>query len=138
MNMANQFPKMLEMEQSYPPSPKLDFADIIKEQFAAQGLQEKVTPGMRIALGVGSRGITNLKEIVKAAVDVLIEAGARPFIVPAMGSHGGATAEGQIQVLAEYGVTPESMGVPIEASMAVKKIGTAFDPRQAGAGGIDV
>jgi hypothetical protein len=127
MNMANQFPKMLEMEQSYPPSPKLDFADIIKEQFAAQGLQEKVTPGMRIALGVGSRGITNLKEIVKAAVGVLIEAGARPFIVPAMGSHGGATSEGQIQVLAEYGVTPQSMGVPIEASMAVKKIGTAFD-----------
>jgi hypothetical protein len=138
MTMANQFPKMLEMEQSYPPSPKLDFSNIIKEQFAAQGLREKVTPGMRIALGVGSRGITNLKEIVKAAVDVLIEAGARPFIVPAMGSHGGATAEGQIQVLAEYGVTPQSMGVPIEASMAVKKIGTAFDPRQAGAGGLDV
>jgi hypothetical protein len=76
---------------------------------------------------VGSRGITNLKEIVKAALGVLTEAGARPFIVPAMGSHGGATAEGQIQVLAEYGVTPETMGVPIEASMAVKKIGTAFD-----------
>jgi hypothetical protein len=126
MNMAGQFPKMLEMEQSYPPSPKMDFAQIIKEQFAAQGLREKVTPGMRIALGVGSRGITNLKEIVKAAVGVLIEAGARPFIVPAMGSHGGATAEGQIQVLADYGVTPQSMGVPIEASMAVKKIGTAF------------
>jgi hypothetical protein len=145
MNMANHFPKMLEMEQSYPPSPKLDFADIIKEQFAAQGLREKVTPGMRIALGVGSRGITNLKEIVKATVGVLIEAGARPFIVPAMGSHGGATAEGQIQVLAEYGVTPQSMGVPIEASMAVKKIGTAFDPRHTprhagtgGAGGLDV
>jgi hypothetical protein len=145
MNMANHFPKMLEMGQSYPPSRKLDFYTLIKEQFAQQGLREQVTPGMRIALGVGSRGITNLKEIVKAALGVLIEAGARPFIVPAMGSHGGATAEGQIQVLAEYGVTAESMGVPIEASMAVKKIGTAFDPRQAprqagtgGAGGVDV
>ncbi len=127
MNMANHFPKMLEMGQSYPPSRKLDFSTLIKEQFAQQGLREKVTPGMRIAVGVGSRGITNLKEIVKAALGVLIEAGARPFIVPAMGSHGGATAEGQIQMLAEYGVTPESMGVPIEASMAVKKIGTAFD-----------
>ena len=127
MNMANHFPKMLEMEQSYPPSRKLDFPTLIKDQFAQQGLREKVRPGMRIALGVGSRGITNLKEIVKAALGVLIEAGARPFIVPTMGSHGGATAEGQIQVLAEYGVTPESMGVPIEASMAVKKIGTAFD-----------
>jgi hypothetical protein len=145
MNMANHFPKMLEMGQSYPPSRKLDFYTLIKEQFAQQGLREQVTPGMRIALGVGSRGITNLKEIVNAALGVLIEAGARPFIVPAMGSHGGATAEGQLQVLAEYGVTPESMGVPIEASMAVKKIGTAFDPRQAprqagtgGAGGVDV
>ena len=104
---------------------------VIKEQFAQQGLREKVTPGMRIALGVGSRGITNLKEIVKAALGVLTEAGARPFIVPAMGSHGGATAEGQIQVLAEYGVTCQSMGVPIEASMEVKTIGTAF-------GGVDV
>src|ERR1700678_4282409 len=127
MNTANHFPKMLEMGQSYPPSRKLDFATLIKEQFAAQGLREKGTPGMRIALGVGSRGITNLKEIVKATVGVLIEAGARPFIVPAMGSHGGATSEGQIQVLAEYGVTCQSMGVPIEASMEVKTIGTAFD-----------
>src|ERR1700678_1474851 len=138
MNMTNHFPKMLEMGQTYPPSPKLDFAQVIKEQFAQQGLREKVTPGMRIALGVGSRGITNLKEIVQAALGVLIEAGARPFIVPAMGSHGGATPEGQIEVLAEYGITSQSMGVPIEASMAVKKIGTAFDPRQAGAGGVDV
>jgi len=127
MNMAKHFPKMLEMGQSYPPSRKLDFYTLIKEQFAQQGLREQVKPGMRIALGVGSRGITNLKEIVKATLSVLIEAGARPFIVPAMGSHGGATAEGQIQVLAEYGVTPESTGVPIEASMAVKKIGSAFD-----------
>ena len=127
MDMSNQIPKMLEMGASYPPSPKLDFSHVIREQFAQQGLREKIKPGMRIALGVGSRGITNLKEIVKAALGVLTEAGARPFIVPAMGSHGGATAEGQIQVLAEYGVTPETMGVPIEASMAVKKIGTAFD-----------
>ncbi len=76
---------------------------------------------MKIALGVGSRGITNLKEIVKAALGVLIEAGARPFIVPAMGSHGGATAEGQIEMLAELRSYAESMGVPIEASMEVTK-----------------
>ena len=64
---------------------------------------------------------------MKATLGALIKAGARPFIVPAMGSHGGATAEGQAMVLAEYGITPESMGVPIEASMEVRKIGTAFD-----------
>jgi hypothetical protein len=124
---SNHFPKMVEMGQNYPPSQKLDFARMLGEQFTRQGLQEKITPGMRIALGVGSRGITNLKEIVSATLGVLIEAGAHPFIVPAMGSHGGATSEGQLEVLAEYGVTSQSMGVPIEASMEVRKIGTAFD-----------
>ena len=127
MNISNHFPKMLEMEQSYPPSQKLDFSSILEEQFTQTGLREKIKPGMKIALGVGSRGITNLKEIVKATLGVLIQAGARPFIVPAMGSHGGATAAGQIEMLASYGVTTESMGVPIEASMEVRKIGTAFD-----------
>src|SRR5271156_5516857 len=127
MNMSNHFPKMLEMEQSYPPSQKLDFSTILEEQFTQTGLREKIKPGMKIALGVGSRGITNLKEIVKATLGLLIKAGARPFIVPAMGSHGGATAAGQIEMLASYGVTTESMGVPIEASMEVRRIGTAFD-----------
>ncbi len=127
MNQSNHFPKMLEMEQSYPPSQKLDFPRLIAEQFTQTGLREKIKPGMKIALGVGSRGITNLKEIVKATLGVLTEAGARPFIVPAMGSHGGATPAGQIEMLASYGVTAESTGVPIEASMEVRKIGTAFD-----------
>ena len=124
---SNQFPKMIEMGQSYPPSRTLDFADVLDRQFTEQGLRAKITPGMRIALGVGSRGIVNLKEIVKATITLLQGAGAKPFIVPAMGSHGGATPEGQIQVLANYGVTTESMGVPIEASMEVKTIGTALD-----------
>jgi Lactate racemase N-terminal domain len=127
MDMSNRFPRMIEMGQSYPPSQTLDFSGLLDEQFTESGLREKIKPGMRIALGVGSRGITNLKEIVKATLGVLIKAGARPFIVPAMGSHGGATAEGQIEMLAGYGVTAESMGVPIEASMEVKKIGTALD-----------
>ena len=127
MNSSNHFPKMHEVGQSYPPSQKLDFKALIAEQFTREGLRDKIRPGMRIALGVGSRGISNLKEIVQAALSVLTEAGARPFIVPAMGSHGGATAEGQIEMLAGYGVTTESMGVPIEASMEVRKVGTAFD-----------
>ena len=125
--LSNQLPRMVEVGQSYPPSKNLDFTASLERQFSEQGLAAKITPGMRIALGVGSRGITNLKEIVKAALGVLAGAGAKPFIVPAMGSHGGATPEGQIQVLANYGVTTQSMGVPIEASMEVKKIGTALD-----------
>src|SRR6201992_441904 len=127
MNQSNHFPKMLEMEQSYPPSQKLDFPRLLEAQFAQTGLREKIKPGMKIALGVGSRGITNLKEIVTATLGVLMQAGARPFIVPAMGSHGGATPAGQVEMLASYGVTSEGMGVPIEASMEVRKIGTAFD-----------
>jgi hypothetical protein len=127
MTNANHFPRMIEMEQSYPTSPKLDFSSLLEQQFTQSGVRENIKPGMRIALGVGSRGITNLKEIVKATLGVLTKAGARPFIVPAMGSHGGATAEGQIEMLAEYGVTSQSMGVPIDASMEVRKIGTAFD-----------
>jgi hypothetical protein len=85
---------------------------------------------MRIAVGVGSRGIANLKDIVEAAIRVLIRAGVRPFVIPAMGSHGGATPEGQTKVLAEYGITAESLGVPIDADMDVRKIGTAPDGRE--------
>ena len=103
---------MIEMGQSYPPSQKLDFPSLLEEQFTQSGLRENIKPGMKIALGVGSRGITNLKEIVKAALGVLTEAGTRPFIVPAMGSHGGATAEGQIEMLAGYGVTTRAWVSP--------------------------
>jgi len=127
MSLSNHFPKMLAMEQSYPPSPRLDFPALLEQQFTQTGLREQIKPGMTIALGVGSRGITNLKDIVQAALGVLTRAGGRPFIVPAMGSHAGATVQGQIEMLAGYGVTSQSMGVPIDASMEVKKIGTALD-----------
>jgi hypothetical protein len=126
MNNANPFPRMIEMQQSYPPARKLDLPTLLAQQFQETGLRAKIKPGMKVALGVGSRGITNLKEIVQATLDVLTAAGARPFIVPAMGSHGGATAQGQIDVLATYGVTAETMGVPIEPSMEVRTIGKAF------------
>ncbi len=108
---------------------QLDIRALVAEQLAASGVLEQVKPGARIAVGVGSRGISNLRAIVKATLDGLAAAGARPFIVPAMGSHGGATPEGQTAVLAEYGVTAESLGVPVEASMAVRKIGEVFGGR---------
>jgi len=79
--------------------------------------------GKTIAIGVGSRGIANIKEITKTLVDDLITAGAKPFVIPTMGSHGGATASGQAEVLATYGITPDSMGVPVDASMEVVSIG---------------
>ena len=118
-------PKMIEVRQTYPASPRLDFQKILDEEFDRQALNSRISPGMRIAVGVGSRGIANLKEIVEATIRVLIAAGAQPVVIPAMGSHGGATPEGQAKVLAEYGITAETLGVAIDAEMEVKKIGTA-------------
>jgi hypothetical protein len=122
--MKTALPRMIAIRQIWPRSTELDFSSLLEGEITRAGIREQIRPGMRIAVGVGSRGIANLKEIVKAAIDALIRAGARPFIVPAMGSHGGATPEGQIQILAEFGITAESMGVPIEAGMEVRKIGT--------------
>ncbi|GAA1557572.1 lactate racemase domain-containing protein [Kribbella lupini] len=86
-----------------------------------------VAPGARIAVTAGSRGIRDLVPVVNAAVDWLRAAGAEPFVVPAMGSHGGATADGQREMLAGLGVTPESVGCPIEATMETVVIGKLDD-----------
>lgn len=85
--------------------------------------------GMRIAVTAGSRGVANIALILKTIVSFLKENSAVPFIIPAMGSHGGATAEGQKNLLAGYGITEKSMGCPIESSMDVKKIGKTADGR---------
>ena len=86
------------------------------------GIGLRLPLGAKIAIAVGSRGIANIDCIVKAAVTCLRSAGADPFIIPAMGSHGGATAEGQTKVLAGYGVTPERMGAKIVSSMEVLEL----------------
>ena len=91
------------------------------------GRRYSVEPGDRIAVAVGSRGIGNLALIVKTVVDSLKEAGAKPFILPAMGSHGGASADGQVKVLSEYGVTPQATGVPVEATMEVVEVSKLDD-----------
>ncbi len=86
-------------------------------------LDGRVRAGMSVAVGVGSRGVARIAEIARAVVDELKARGTRPYIVPAMGSHGGATPEGQLEVLAGYGVTPEAMGVPVAASMETSLLG---------------
>lgn len=86
--------------------------------------------GQRIAITAGSRGVANIALILKTIVGILKAKGAQPFIVPAMGSHGGASAEGQKELLADYGITEESMGCPIYSSMEVKKIGRTADGRE--------
>lgn len=87
----------------------------------------QIRPGMRIAVTAGSRGVNRIPEILKAVVDWLKGLGAEPFLVPAMGSHGGATAQGQLDLLASYGVTEESVGAPILSSMEVEKLHTFED-----------
>jgi hypothetical protein len=128
--MSDRLPKFIELRQHFPAAPQLEIASVLQEQFAKTSVIARITPGMKIAVGVGSRGITNLAEIVKATLDILMNVGAKPFIVPAMGSHGGATAEGQAGVLAEYGITPETMGVPCETTMEVQQIGKTADGRE--------
>ncbi len=118
-------PRLAVVRQRFPASPPIDIAGTIAEQLApiARGLR----PGARVAVGVGSRGIANLQAMVRAVLDVLRKAGAAPFILPAMGSHGGGTAEGQLALLAEYGVTEAALGVPIRAAMDVAAIGELPD-----------
>ena len=87
----------------------------------AVGLSERIRPGMRVAVAVGSRGISCYAEVVQAVVESLQAIGAAPFLVPAMGSHGGGTAEGQRAVLVDYGMA--ELGVPIHSSLEVVKIG---------------
>ena len=93
---------------------------------AARGLlsDPRMRPGARVAVGVGSRGLANLATIVTEVIGVLREAGTQPFIVPAMGSHGGATAEGQRSILHGYGITEQLTGAPIAATMEVVQLGT--------------
>lgn len=90
-------------------------------------IRNRKTTGQRIGITVGSRGVDQIDIITRACVTALKEAGAHPFIIPAMGSHGGGTPEGQRHILETYGVTEESMGVPIHASMATAKIGAIDD-----------
>jgi len=115
-------PKWRRIAQSFD-APRVDS---IPEAIAREmrKLEGRVRPGMSVAVGVGSRGVARLAEIVRATVTGLKRLGTRPFIVPAMGSHGGATAEGQMEVLAGYGVTPQSMDVPFDPSMETVQLAT--------------
>lgn len=113
-------PKLAKIKQTFPDEHIEDIEEAVRRELAASGLH--IRQGSSIALAVGSRGVANIDRVVRATVDWLKAAGASPFIVPAMGSHGGATAEGQRQVLAGYGVTEEAMGAPVRSSMEVVEL----------------
>src|SRR5580704_7662714 len=125
--MPLKVPKMMGIESIAYPSTAWDFPGALSRQFREGRILDRLKPSARVAVAVGSRGIKNLSEIVSSTISTLRKSGMRPFIVPAMGSHGGATPAGQAHVLAEYGITPESMGVPFETRMDVRLIGTTDD-----------
>jgi hypothetical protein len=118
-----QFPRLLLVRQEFPDRRLADVPGAVRARLASAGLAARVRPGGRVAIGVGSRGIRNHAAIVRAAVDYWKDAGMRPFIFPAMGSHGAATAEGQAAVLAHYGVTEAAMGCPIVSQLDVASLG---------------
>ena len=120
-------PQMFPLYQEFPSSRQFDFGTFLREDLERKKHLMQVRPGMRIAVGVGSRGIANLAEIVATVLELIRGLGAEPFIVPAMGSHGGATPDGQQQVLAEFGITPESTRTPFETSLDVDQIGQFGD-----------
>lgn len=119
------FPKIYGVRQNFPAQPPLDLRTKIRAEF--EKIRPRLKPNTCIAVAVGSRGIANLSVIVAAVLDELRAVGARPFIIPAMGSHGGATPEGQAEILASYGITKEAMGVPVHPSMEVREIGTSAE-----------
>ena len=122
-----QLPKMANVKQRFASTTIDDVAAEVRRQLAEAGLPESIALGARIAVSSGSRGIANIPLITRTVVDCIKQAGGQPFLLPAMGSHGGATAEGQKQVLAGYGIDEESMGCPVEATMDVVEVGQLDD-----------
>ena len=117
------FPPIARVRQSIPQPRVSDVAGMVRRVIHESRIRERVQPGGRVAVGCGSRGITAIPVVAKAAVDALKELGYRPFVVAAMGSHGGATAEGQRALLAGYGITAESMGVEVRTDMETVVVG---------------
>jgi hypothetical protein len=116
-------PKMKMIQQHFDVPPPVDVLAEIDREWSRIIGHLRLSPGMSVAVCVGSRGIANLSTAVSAVVSKLKEVGCKPFITTAMGSHGGATVEGQIEVLAVRGITEESVGAPIRATMDVEPMG---------------
>lgn len=104
-----------------------DVAGEVRKQLAGSGFGSRLKPGARVGIGVGSRGIHNIDIIVKGLADYWKSQGAQPFIFPAMGSHGAATAQGQADVLAHYGIEESTMGCPVISQLEVVSLGCTAD-----------
>ncbi len=117
-------PPLARVRQSIPQPRVDDPPATIRQLILKSRIRERIPAGGTVALGIGSRGITGIAHMARAGVDTLKEMGYRPFVVAAMGSHGGATVEGQRALLASYGVTSESMGATVKTDMDAVILGT--------------
>jgi hypothetical protein len=113
----NLYPRMFRVRQNFPRQRVEDVDAAVRDQLSSLKLESRIRPGQSVAMTAGSRGIANMPQILRAAAAFFQEMGAEPFIVPAMGSHGGATAAGQQKLIETYGITEEFCGCPIRASM---------------------
>ncbi|MFC5713184.1 lactate racemase domain-containing protein [Thalassorhabdus alkalitolerans] len=118
------YPKVAKIRQSFDRPQVTAIEQVVSEELDKEAIKCQIKPGASIAITAGSRGIANIALIIKEVIRQLKEKGANPFIVPAMGSHGGATAEGQVKVLNSLGITEEYSGAPIKSSMQTVQIGT--------------
>ena len=116
-------PKLTRVKQTFDTTRLDDAYGAVAVGLKSLGLERKIKPGARVAITAGSRGIQNLVRMTRAAVDTVKALGGQPFIVPAMGSHGGATDEGQKTLLADLGISEGAMGCPVVSSVQVEEIG---------------
>jgi hypothetical protein len=120
-------PKMAKVKQIFHQPEVEDIINGIIQELERKQLKKYIKPGQKIAVTAGSRGIADIYVVLKTIVDELKKIGAEPFIITAMGSHGGATPEGQLEVLKSLGITEESIGAPLKSSMEVEVVGTLQD-----------
>jgi antitoxin (DNA-binding transcriptional repressor) of toxin-antitoxin stability system len=118
---------MLRVRQRFESDRVGDVEAAVRAELARIRPDRRISKGQSVAITAGSRGIASIVPITRTLVAVLRELGARPFLVPAMGSHGGATADGQIALLAKYGITEQSVGAPIRSTMETVCVGTTED-----------
>jgi hypothetical protein len=119
------FPELHILEQDFKPAPPLDVPSCTREKLARAGLLNAVKPGQTVLITAGSRGVGCMVDVLAAASAAVRDKGGRPLILPAMGSHGGGTAEGQIEVLRHLGQTPETLEAPIHGHMEPVVVGEA-------------
>ncbi|MCB2217381.1 lactate racemase domain-containing protein [Desulfofustis glycolicus] len=121
------YPRMAAVSQRLEAARIEDIDSVVAEELERAGLADRIRPGSRVAITAGSRGITDMTALVRAIVGEIRNLGAQPIIVPAMGSHGGATAAGQAELLADLGVSEARIGAPVISSMDVDEIGVTDD-----------